>query len=289
MEDMNCTRAESGFLTGGHNSCLSTPRESCFVSEEQLKEPFLGPWQTPRTWLQSVSLSDLDEVQLSCNSQINYSSAPNISNCSRIELNRFKVNGVEEEREALQEPELNTDNSGETGDNEKKEEQKKKRSFCWTLVPLWLLVCSFFLFAIILIGVLLGFMLPRGSVKEFSPAGPPCEDSWIWVRGRCYYFSDDRNTWNESLEFCTTHGSTLAILLDQETEETIKRYRENVNYWIGLSMNNEDRWMWVNGSPYDGSIENPNIHLLRCAYLNSHLGALACSTRRQWICVKDST
>ncbi|KAM4041603.1 early activation antigen CD69-like [Anomaloglossus baeobatrachus] len=137
--------------------------------------------------------------------------------------------------------------------------------------------------------VVLSALLSSGAVSDPRPAAPPCEDSWIWVNGRCYYFSETTNTWNNSRDFCTEHGSTLAVLIDQEIKKVIDRYRENVNYWIGLSMDHNGQWIWTNGSRYNGSVDNQDSRHLRCAFLNSHLGALHCSTPRQWICVQDST
>ncbi|XP_071995801.1 killer cell lectin-like receptor subfamily G member 1 isoform X2 [Engystomops pustulosus] len=162
-------------------------------------------------------------------------------------------------------------------------------------VPLWLLLCCCVL-VVFLVAVLLGVLIPRGvekdpgdTMKTLVPCGPPCEESWMWYGHRCYYFSDGSDTWNNSLEFCRRHGSTLAVLNDPAIKKTIERYRENVNYWIGLSRNRDGRWMWADGSLYDGSVGNGDISQLGCAFLNSHLGALDCSTGRQWICVKDST
>ncbi|XP_044144886.1 uncharacterized protein LOC122933867 [Bufo gargarizans] len=158
----------------------------------------------------------------------------------------------------------------------------EKKSFCSRPVKIpcfCLIICS------VLVASLLSGLL-YVCLVDFR--GPPCEESWIWVGGRCYFFSVDSKSWTDSREFCTTHGSTLAVLIDPEIQKTIKRYREKVNYWIGLSKNQDGRWMWTDGSLYDGSVDNENISLLRCAYLNSHLGALDCSTGRQWICVKNS-
>ncbi|KAG8535727.1 hypothetical protein GDO81_027880 [Engystomops pustulosus] len=74
----------------------------------------------------------------------------------------------------------------------------------------------------------------------------------MWYGHRCYYFSEGSDTWNNSLEFCRRHGSTLAVLNDPAIKKTIERYREKVNYWIGLRRNREGRWMWDDGSLHDG-------------------------------------
>ncbi|XP_040282967.1 C-type lectin domain family 2 member A-like [Bufo bufo] len=284
MEDIEHSIAESGFLTNSYPPTLDGTFETLYSSKEQLRI-FLES-KPSRKRLHSSSVRDLDdEPQLTCPSQMHYPSAPNIQDFYRSNYqNQGEIDEADKEQETpLDQQSFNI--SGRTGDN-----VEKKKSFWQTSVkiPRWLIACSCVFVLLILTAVLLGFLLSRGAVKDVSPCGPPCEESWIWVGGRCYFFSNHYKSWNDSLEFCNTHGSALAVLINPEIQKNIKRYRETVNYWIGLSMNQDGRWMWTNGSPYNGSVDNQNISDLRCAYLNSHLGALDCSTRRQWICVKDS-
>ncbi|XP_072000047.1 killer cell lectin-like receptor subfamily G member 1 [Engystomops pustulosus] len=169
---------------------------------------------------------------------------------------------------------------GGSGDSDSKE---KKGPLCRRSLQIPLL---YFCLSVVVLG-LLGVLIYCFVGK--NPREPPCEESWMWFGDHCYYFSEGSDTWNNSQEFCRRHGSTLAVLNDPAIKKTIERYRENVNYWIGLRRNRDGRWMWDDGSLYDGSVENGDIPQLSCAFLNSHLGALDCSTGRQWICVKDSS
>ncbi|XP_073418126.1 uncharacterized protein [Dendrobates tinctorius] len=102
---------------------------------------------------------------------------------------------------------------------------------------------------------------PKSHKVLLSRGRPPCQESWIWVGDRCYYFSNTTNTWNASRDFCTKHRSTLAVLMDQKIKKTIERYRENVNYWIGLSMDHKGQWMWTDGSLYNGRFFRTASHL----------------------------
>lgn len=288
MEDISPSPVESGFLTGPNSGrpTPSTTQGTLYTSDEQLNDDYEIQKKLPRNRLHSSSVNNLDEVRLSDRQQSSFSqnsSSPNISESfrRRNEPISSEINKAETEREAPQEQQLLLQNPAETADN------AEKKSVCCKSVKVWLCIIVCCCVSVIL-AVLLGRLFSRCAVKDLSSCGPPCNESWIWVGGRCYFFSDDSNTWNDSREFCTTHGSTLAMLIDQNITKTIERYRGKWNYWIGLSIDHNGQWMWINGSPFNGSVENGNDNHLRCTYLNSRLGALDCSTRRQWICVKDS-
>ncbi|XP_069057625.1 killer cell lectin-like receptor subfamily G member 2 [Pleurodeles waltl] len=119
----------------------------------------------------------------------------------------------------------------------------------------------------------------------------PCPKDWIWTNGACYFFSIEKKSWNKSNEFCTSHDGTLAIILDQYTLDTIKRYKTIDNSWIGL-LRRDGVWLWVNGTLFSGSLlpmaeDVPNLH---CAYLNEDkYGILDCASLRNWICIRNSS
>lgn len=57
-----------------------------------------------------------------------------------------------------------------------------------------------------------------------TPISPPadsryklCPAGWSWWRGRCLFFSvglQENRQWNESVEFCRQHNSSLAVIKD---------------------------------------------------------------------------
>ncbi|KAM4035125.1 killer cell lectin-like receptor subfamily B member 1C isoform 3-T3 [Anomaloglossus baeobatrachus] len=57
----------------------------------------------------------------------------------------------------------------------------------------------------------------------------PCEDDWMWHRGKCYYFSTESDTWNNSEKFCNSHGATLAII--DNKEELIQHHKIISELW----------------------------------------------------------
>uniref|UniRef100_A0AAZ1WW91 C-type lectin domain-containing protein n=1 Tax=Oreochromis aureus TaxID=47969 RepID=A0AAZ1WW91_OREAU len=71
-----------------------------------------------------------------------------------------------------------------------------------------------------------------------------CEDGWEQHGGKCYYFSTNSSSWNESRTECRTKGGDLRFL-QTKTEK----------FWIGLTDSAEEgRWLWVDGSPLNESL-----------------------------------
>ncbi|XP_078507326.1 NKG2-D type II integral membrane protein-like [Lissotriton helveticus] len=118
----------------------------------------------------------------------------------------------------------------------------------------------------------------------------PCPMDWIWTNGTCYFYSEEKKTWDESQKFCESHNGTLPIL-DQRFLDTIRRYKTIDDPWIGLRKIN-DSWQWLNGSPFSNSTlplaqDGPGLH---CAYLNEkEYGVLDCTTNRNFICTSWSS
>ncbi|XP_073409005.1 C-type lectin domain family 7 member A-like isoform X2 [Dendrobates tinctorius] len=83
----------------------------------------------------------------------------------------------------------------------------------------------------------------------------PCEDYWIWYRGKCYYFSTERDTWRNSEKFCISHNSSLAIIESKEELDFLLRFRGSENQWIGIKHTYAGTgWIWTNGRSYDESL-----------------------------------
>ncbi|XP_073537413.1 C-type lectin domain family 2 member B-like isoform X3 [Phyllobates terribilis] len=83
----------------------------------------------------------------------------------------------------------------------------------------------------------------------------PCVDDWIWYRGKCYYFSNKSDTWNNSEKFCNSHKSSLAIIENKEEKDFLFRYKGTDNHWIGIRRTDDNTaWTWTNGSLYNESL-----------------------------------
>uniref|UniRef100_A0A3Q1IG07 C-type lectin domain-containing protein n=1 Tax=Anabas testudineus TaxID=64144 RepID=A0A3Q1IG07_ANATE len=64
-----------------------------------------------------------------------------------------------------------------------------------------------------------------------------CEEDWELHGDKCYYFSTNKSTWNQSRDDCRRGGGDL-MNKDDDT------------FWIGLTdSKEEDKWLWVDDSP----------------------------------------
>ncbi|XP_063819850.1 C-type lectin domain family 2 member A-like [Pseudophryne corroboree] len=124
---------------------------------------------------------------------------------------------------------------------------------------------------------------------------PPCEDDWIWSRGKCYYFSDMRDTWTNSRKFCNEENAYLA-LIDNEVElKLLNKYKGEGGSWIGLSWDDdENAWTWTNGTVYTEqlfsitSISN-NSDKSECVFLSwEGVRSQNGEYENKWICAKPS-
>ncbi|XP_034368537.1 C-type lectin domain family 7 member A-like [Arvicanthis niloticus] len=70
-----------------------------------------------------------------------------------------------------------------------------------------------------------------------------CQGRWSCCGEKCYYFSEEEKTWDESEASCKLRGSHLAKI-DSREEQNFIQSRLNYSYWIGLRKNG-GRFQWV--------------------------------------------
>ncbi|XP_073409008.1 C-type lectin domain family 2 member E-like [Dendrobates tinctorius] len=119
----------------------------------------------------------------------------------------------------------------------------------------------------------------------------PCEDYWIWFRGKCYYFSTERDTWRNSEKFCISHNSSLAIIESKEELDFLFRCKSTDNHWIGMRRTDDNTaWIWTDGSLYNESlsrIRRSSHENIEYVYLNSRdVGSDGGNFHYNWICNK---
>ncbi|XP_076735055.1 CD209 antigen-like protein C [Maylandia zebra] len=101
---------------------------------------------------------------------------------------------------------------------------------------------------------------PCSPIQTTSPQLPEinmndscykCEDGWKQHRGKCYYFSTRKSSWDVSRTECRTKGGDLVKIDSKEEQSFLKTKIEYGSYfWIGLTDSAEEgRWLWVDGSP----------------------------------------
>uniref|UniRef100_I3KMK9 C-type lectin domain-containing protein n=1 Tax=Oreochromis niloticus TaxID=8128 RepID=I3KMK9_ORENI len=85
-----------------------------------------------------------------------------------------------------------------------------------------------------------------------------CEAGWELHGGKCYYFSNNKSSWNKSRDECRAKGGDLVKIDSREEQSFLERRlrdvmtRDEDKFWIGLTDSAaEGRWVWVDGSSLD--------------------------------------
>ncbi|XP_029022727.1 C-type lectin domain family 4 member E-like [Betta splendens] len=88
-----------------------------------------------------------------------------------------------------------------------------------------------------------------------------CEPGWDLNGGRCYYFSSDKLTWDQSRSVCKIQGADLVQINSVEEQWFLdnkvggKMIHIFDWFWIGLTDSKEaGKWLWVDDSPLKTSL-----------------------------------
>ncbi|KAL2079243.1 hypothetical protein ACEWY4_024987 [Coilia grayii] len=88
-----------------------------------------------------------------------------------------------------------------------------------------------------------------------------CAFSWKYASGKCFLFSSEKSTWNQSRDTCQAEGGHLAIVDTDDKWNLLKRNipgDKTAFYWIGLTdLEQEGQWRWVNN---DTAIDRLSSH-----------------------------
>ncbi|CAJ1048386.1 asialoglycoprotein receptor 1-like [Xyrichtys novacula] len=77
-----------------------------------------------------------------------------------------------------------------------------------------------------------------------------CPLNWDTYQSSCYFFSRTTLSWHEARDWCEGHESHLVILLSDEEWDFVTQHSRGSFYWVGLTDERDDRWEWVNQTPY---------------------------------------
>uniref|UniRef100_A0A669F8B6 C-type lectin domain-containing protein n=1 Tax=Oreochromis niloticus TaxID=8128 RepID=A0A669F8B6_ORENI len=82
-----------------------------------------------------------------------------------------------------------------------------------------------------------------------------CEGGWELHGEKCYYFSNNKSSWNQSRDECRAKGGDLVKIDSREEQTFLERRLRDVmtededKFWIGLTDSAVDgRWVWADGS-----------------------------------------
>ncbi|XP_028256560.1 C-type lectin domain family 4 member F-like [Parambassis ranga] len=129
---------------------------------------------------------------------------------------------------------------------------------CWAVALL--VVCTLLAAALIVI-YRLSSVIETLSDKQTPTACKPQQEGWEQHGGRCYYFNNNKSSWEESRGFCKEKGGDL-VKIDSREEQSfldtrlseIMMHAED-KFWIGLTdSQTEAAWTWVDGSLLNQSL-----------------------------------
>ncbi|XP_056338409.1 killer cell lectin-like receptor subfamily F member 1 isoform X1 [Oenanthe melanoleuca] len=123
-----------------------------------------------------------------------------------------------------------------------------------------------------------------------------CPPGWQLHRGRCYFFSEEAKSWEDSQKNCLARKSQLLVIEDEIEMEFIDNKDKDTKYiWIGLDPGDmEKSWSSVE----DHKVKKKSRTALKsieadknCAvYRRKNLiQADNCQTLKEWICKKNAT
>ncbi|XP_039374400.1 C-type lectin domain family 2 member D-related protein-like isoform X1 [Mauremys reevesii] len=91
------------------------------------------------------------------------------------------------------------------------------------------------------------------------PPCPPhvtaaCPDGWVGYQGKCFYFSETEENWNNSQSHCSSLNASLASIDSLPELDFMLRYKGIPYRWIGLQREQGEGqpWKWTNGFRSEG-------------------------------------
>ncbi|XP_065482914.1 killer cell lectin-like receptor subfamily F member 1 [Caloenas nicobarica] len=142
-------------------------------------------------------------------------------------------------------------------------------------------------------------VLLKWLMKELCEDGQAtcelCPPGWQLHRGRCYYFSEEAVSWDDSQRNCLARKSQLLVIEDEIEMEFIDNKEKDTKYiWIGSKIQDIKKQR--------SSVEDPRVKENRiaintietdksCAVYRrkNMIQADNCQTLKKWICKKNAT
>ncbi|XP_060124831.1 C-type lectin domain family 5 member A isoform X2 [Zootoca vivipara] len=121
------------------------------------------------------------------------------------------------------------------------------------------------------------------EVPVLTPSGVKdgCPIRWVLYAGKCYFFSAQEKTWDESQENCAQSNSHLAVVNNKAELMFLLNRTNHLEYFIGLTQQgSKGPWRWI-----DNTALNVKSRIYDCAVLGLHMVTSApCSVVNRWIC-----
>ncbi|XP_029385017.1 collectin-12 [Echeneis naucrates] len=99
-------------------------------------------------------------------------------------------------------------------------------------------------------------VIPLGPVSLQDEAvvptlwAPGCPVEWVNYRDKCYFFSKELHSFDDSKEICESKSASLLIINDMEEQRWLKKQMFGKGYfWMGLTDREEENvWRWLDGT-----------------------------------------
>nr|XP_042698565.1 killer cell lectin-like receptor subfamily B member 1B allele B [Chrysemys picta bellii] len=119
-----------------------------------------------------------------------------------------------------------------------------------------------------------------------------CPGNWVLHGDKCYWLSNEADTWSTSHDDCSRKGSQMLVIQDREQMDSLQPVLPaDLAVWIGLTFNStQGKWTWLDGASFHGKLELPESS----QGAESNCGTLiknktdfdVCSTELKWLCQK---
>ncbi|XP_063739013.1 CD209 antigen-like protein E isoform X2 [Eleginops maclovinus] len=138
----------------------------------------------------------------------------------------------------------------------------------------------------------------RGGERGGEPEQNSCPEGWLMFGSSCYFFSNDKRSWDGGQRDCEQRGAHLVIIDSRQEQNFLTGFRAAA--WVGMTdRETEGTWVWVDGTPVnrqrllwapgqpDNSLGGEDCGDLRTMSQFLGLNDSICSAREQWICEKS--